>query len=158
MNDLPAWPKPAISDAEGRFTIRGVGRDLRVDLMIDDPRFARQRIQVDTDGASESKPLTLALEPARIIKGRVTDADTGKPIPHAQVSGLVLSTETQGILNEFEADAEGRFRANPLSGRPLRGFGDGSRGAALPGRLEDCSTGPRGPSSIRSTWPCPEAW
>ena len=27
----------------------------------------------------------MALEPARIIKGRITDADTGKPIPHAPV-------------------------------------------------------------------------
>ncbi len=69
---LPAWPRPATSDAEGRFTVRGAGRGLRVVLMIDDPRFARQRIEVDTDSTSESKPVTLAVEPARIINGRVT--------------------------------------------------------------------------------------
>ena len=114
-NGLPAWPKSAISDAEGRFTVRGVGRDLRVVLMIDDPRFARQTVPIDTDGTSELKPVTLALEPAKIIKGRITDADTGKPIPHAQAQGLVLLRDDGGTVNEFEADAEGRFRANPLS-------------------------------------------
>ena len=102
--------------------------------------------------------MTLALEPAKIIRGRITDADTGKPIPHAQLRVLSYSKDVGGTVNEFEADAEGRFRANPLSGRPLRSFRDGSRGAALPGRLEIVRTGPRGRSSIRWTWPCPEAW
>ena len=104
--------------------------------MIDDPRFARQTVPIDADGTSELKPVTLALEPAKIIKGRITDADTGKPIPHAQLRVLSYDSATGARANEFEADAEGRFRANPLSARPLRGFGDGSRGAALPGRLE----------------------
>ena len=102
---------------------------------IDDPRFARQRIPIDTDGTSESKPVTLALEPAKIIKGRITDAGTGKPIPHAQVSNLVLK-EGAGTVNEFEADAEGRFRANPLSADRYEVSVVGSRRAALPERLE----------------------
>ena len=82
--------------------------------MIDDPRFARQTIPIDTDGDSESKPVTVALMPAKIIKGRITDAVNGKPIPHAQV---IISTilGAGSTFNEFEADAEGRFRANPLS-------------------------------------------
>ncbi len=83
--DLPAWPRPATTDADGRFTIRGVGRGLRVGLAIDDPRFARLRIDVDTDGSSATKDLTMAVEPARIITGRVTYADTGEPAPHARV-------------------------------------------------------------------------
>ncbi len=83
--NAPAWPAPAITDAEGRFTVRGVGRDLRVLLMADDRRFARQRIIVETDSPSGSKSVTMALEPAKVITGRVTDADTGKPVPHAAV-------------------------------------------------------------------------
>ena len=90
-NGLPAWPKSAISDSEGRFTVRGVGRDLRVVLMIDDPRFARQTVPINTDGTSELKPMRLALVPAKIIKGRITDADTGKPIPFAQLRVLSYS-------------------------------------------------------------------
>jgi protocatechuate 3,4-dioxygenase beta subunit len=113
-NGLPAWPMSATSDSEGRFTVRGVGRGLRVVLMIDDPRFARQAVPIDTDGNPELKPV--ALVPAKIIKGRITDADTGKPIPHAQVRVMSLeSLMMGGTVNEFEADAGGRFRANPLS-------------------------------------------
>jgi RNA polymerase sigma factor (sigma-70 family) len=118
-HNLPAWPKPAISDAEGRFTVRGLGRDSRALLAVDDPRFARQRVTIDTASTSESKPVTLALESARIIRGRVTDAETGKPIPHAQLEVTSLkgnaATGITGVFNEFDADAEGRFRVNPLS-------------------------------------------
>ena len=46
---------------------------------------------VDTDGSSETKNVTMAVEPARIITGRVTYADTGKPAPHA-----VVGISTQG--------------------------------------------------------------
>ncbi len=105
--DRPAWPSPATTDAEGRFTMRGVGRDLRIILMADDPRFARQRIVVDTGGAAGSKPVTAALEPARVFTGRVTYGDTGRPAPHAAVN--------LNNTNVFETDAEGRFRGNPLS-------------------------------------------
>ncbi len=61
LNHFPAWPKPATTDADGRFTLRGVGPDSRVRLTVNDPRFALQRIQVDTDRALDSKPLTMAL-------------------------------------------------------------------------------------------------
>jgi RNA polymerase sigma factor (sigma-70 family) len=37
----PAWPGAATTDAEGRFSIRGIGRGLRVLLMADDPLYAR---------------------------------------------------------------------------------------------------------------------
>ena len=112
--DLPAWPRPAFSDAEGRFTVRGIGRGLHVVLGIDDPRFARAEVPVDTDAGARSKSMTVALEPARIITGRVTDADSDRPIPHARL--VVLSHKGgAGHINQFEADDQGRFRMNPLS-------------------------------------------
>jgi protocatechuate 3,4-dioxygenase beta subunit len=110
---LPAWPEPGITDADGRFTIRGVGRGLRVGLVIDDPRFARQRINIDTDAPSDTKNLTLAVEPARIITGRVTDADTGQPVPHAVVDISAQRDNGSAWAGDFETDDQGRFRANP---------------------------------------------
>jgi RNA polymerase sigma factor (sigma-70 family) len=113
-NDLPAWPRPVVSDDEGRFTLRGVGRGLRVVLGIREPRFAPTMSTLDTDPTSPSKSVTIALEPARIIAGRITDAETGRPIAGARF--LVLSyKDGAGYLNLFEADDLGRFRMNPLS-------------------------------------------
>ena len=83
VNDFPAWPRPVTTDSEGRFTLRGVGRDLRAVLAVHHPRFAFQKIQVETDGASESKTMTAGLAPAQIVNVHVTYADTGKPVPHA---------------------------------------------------------------------------
>ncbi len=115
--DLPAWPRPATSDADGRFTIRGAGRGLRVGLVIDDPRFARQRTHVDTDSSSESKTVTMAVEPARIITGRVTYADTGKAAPHALVGILIQGDDgTSTWAGDIETDDQGRFHFNPGSG------------------------------------------
>jgi RNA polymerase sigma factor (sigma-70 family) len=112
ISDFPAWPKPVITDAEGRFTVRGVGRDLRVNFTINDPRFALQRIQIQTDSTADSKPVTVALAPAQIITGRVSYADTGRPVPHAQ---LDVSATHKGRTTPltYETDGEGRFRLNP---------------------------------------------
>ena len=109
-----AWPQPAISDADGRFTIRGVGRDLRVLLIAEDPRFARQRIVIDTNAAADTKQVTAAMEPAKVIIGRVTYADTGKPVPHTAIS-VRAYRGGPAYPSEYETDADGNFRANPFS-------------------------------------------
>jgi protocatechuate 3,4-dioxygenase beta subunit len=100
---LPAWPRPALTDAQGRFTVRGAGQGLRAVLAIDDARFVKQQINVDTDKTPNSKPVISAVQPARSIVGRVVAADTGKPIAHAIVTG--------NMGDVVETDRDGRFRA-----------------------------------------------
>ncbi len=78
---MPAWPRPTTTDAEGRFTLHGVGRGLQAELSIIDPRFALQMIDVETDSPSDAKSVTMALVPAKIFTGRVTYADTTSPSP-----------------------------------------------------------------------------
>ena len=114
-NDMPAWPKPATTDALGRFTLHGIGRGLHVSLAVTDPRFAMQMIELNTDADQSSKPLTLALQPARIVNGRVTYADTGKPIDHALIIVYTLERTPPHPI-DLETDADGRFRANPTPG------------------------------------------
>ena len=118
-DDLPGWPSPAISGADGRFTLHGVGSGLRVFLSVLDPRFTSQVIEINTEPASTAKPLTFALQPVRTITGRVTYADTGKPVPHSEV--LVTGFDQMQIavgprLIIGVTDSEGRFRANPGPG------------------------------------------
>ncbi|WP_406699205.1 sigma-70 family RNA polymerase sigma factor [Singulisphaera sp. Ch08] len=165
----PAWPRPAISDAEGRYTIHGIGQDLRVLLVAEDSRFAQQRIVVDTDSRTESKKVTMAMEPAKIFTGVVTYADTGRPVPHAVVA-ILAYRGGPGYSSRFETDAEGRFRANPQSteryylavyspeGQPYLNFGTGifpwkkgalkhqidvalSRGRSIHGKVTEAGTG-----------------
>jgi hypothetical protein len=109
--DEPAWPRPATTDAEGRFTVRGVGQNLHVTLGVRDPRFARQRILVDTDDQAESKTGTAALAPPQIVNVRVTCADTGQPVAHAPLQ-LMASQGRVALVDESETDAEGRARIN----------------------------------------------
>jgi hypothetical protein len=115
--DWPAWPHPVNVDAEGRFTLRGVGQELRAMLLVHDLRFARQLIPIDTDNTPGPKQLTMALEPAKIIKGRVTYADTARPASHARLDvGSQKSGEGGTAIAEFETDEDGRFHVNPRSG------------------------------------------
>jgi protocatechuate 3,4-dioxygenase beta subunit len=112
-HDYPAWPRPMTTDAEGRFTVRGVGQKLHVALTVHDPRFALQMIPVATDDGAESKTVTAALAPPQIVNVRVTYADTGQPVPHAPL----LVTAAQGMTvykDESETDADGRARINSL--------------------------------------------
>ena len=76
-------------------------------------RGSRSReFRSETNGASQSKPMTAALIPAQIITGRVTYADTGKGVPHAPLEALA-SHGRAAIVAGFETDADGRFRVNP---------------------------------------------
>lgn len=104
-----AWPRCSPTDADGRFTIQGAGRGVRLGLVIDDPRFARMRLVVEARPEAEQ---SIVLKPARSILGRVTDAETGRPIPRAVV-GINIQREngSSGWISDWDTDAEGRYRA-----------------------------------------------
>jgi hypothetical protein len=103
----PAWPRPMTTDAEGRFTVRGVGQNLHAELSVHHPRFALQRFPVETDDNAESKPVTWALAPTQIVNVRVTYADTGEPVPHSPLEVLAGRT-----IDESETDDAGQARIN----------------------------------------------
>ena len=75
------------TDAQGRYTLRGLGRDQSATLLVHHPNFGLQRIPVEVTGDLDTKPLTAALVPAQVLTGRVTYADTGKGVPHAASRG-----------------------------------------------------------------------
>ncbi len=115
-NDFPAWPKPATTDSEGRFTLHGIGRDVRVSLAIHHPQYALQEISIETDNTQQSKQVSFALQPAQIITGRITYADSGKPASHAQIVVTADKDGTERVGSVLQTDALGRFRANPAPG------------------------------------------
>jgi RNA polymerase sigma factor (sigma-70 family) len=116
---MVAWPGPAISDDQGRFTLRGLGPGLSCQVIAHESRYAIQPTVIETvagaDGpdrfgrrvihvepGAEAKPIAIVVQPARSIIGRVTYADTGRPVPRATVGQGERRTET---------DDDGRFRA-----------------------------------------------
>jgi RNA polymerase sigma factor (sigma-70 family) len=81
-----AWPGPVTTDAQGRFTLRGIGPNQPVGLHF------RARAGVAPQSAvlparKEGRPpeVTFSLAAARLIEGTVTDAGTGAPLARAQV-------------------------------------------------------------------------
>ena len=111
INDVPAWPRPVLTDAEGRFTVRGLGRGLNAWLTAHHPRFALQRIEIEPDATAASRSMTVALMPAQVVSGRVTYADTGEGVPHVPLE-VTSSHGNRGTIAVFETDDQGRFRVN----------------------------------------------
>jgi RNA polymerase sigma factor (sigma-70 family) len=110
-SERPAfWPEPGATDKDGRFAVRGVGRDTAVTLRVHDERFGAQTLEFVTDDKAARETVTRPLAPGRILEGRVTYADTGKPAAHVEVGAWGARGET---------DADGRFRLVPARG-PIR--------------------------------------
>ncbi len=99
------------TDAEGRFTVRGVGQNLHAALTVRDPRFALQTIEIDTDDDADSKTLTAALAPPQIVNVRVTYSDTGQPVPRSPLR-VTASRGRVAMVDESETDDAGRARIN----------------------------------------------
>jgi hypothetical protein len=118
---IRAWPKAVTTDAQGRFTFPGIGRGLLVTFNIRDPRFAQQWLEVRTDEDGGPKEVSAALQPSKIITGRILAADTGRPIPDAVLS-VRASADMFGpmMTTKFRADGQGRYRINPSAGNYFR--------------------------------------
>jgi RNA polymerase sigma factor (sigma-70 family) len=115
--EFPSWPKAAVTDKDGRFEVRGVGRGMIAALAVSDDRFAAQGFSIPTGGPEAGKEVLKMLEPAHIIEGTVTYADTGKPVPGARLTVYAGKSELDSMFGaEGRADEKGRFRINPSPG------------------------------------------
>jgi hypothetical protein len=115
---LPLWPGSISTDDQGRFVVNGIGKDLEIELQVRDDRFARQLFLLKTDEATDGKEMTRALEPAQLIEGTVTRADTGHPIPYARLTAYAKAEQHGGATGVAgRADEKGHFLLNPYAGR-----------------------------------------
>src|SRR5262249_44949208 len=132
--DLPHFFPPVTTDKDGRFQIKGVGRERVVALIAESPAIETREINVMTrpgvaaltvrrnaelGGARLSySPPTFdhAAAPGRVVSGVVRDKLTGKPIAGAVVR---LSEDASPSLNPVyfirtTTDREGRYRLTGL--------------------------------------------
>jgi RNA polymerase sigma factor (sigma-70 family) len=122
---LPAWPAPVTTDPQGRFAFPGLGRNLIAGLRVTDDRFARQELHSLATGEGKlAKEVTRLLAPPQAVEGRVTFADTGKPVANARL-------EVRGYNRKFNAptfengqvtawtDPRGRYRVNGYPGNTV---------------------------------------
>jgi protocatechuate 3,4-dioxygenase beta subunit len=117
---LPFWPRPTTTDDKGRFLVRGLGR-AKVTLDARHPRLAPQHLDVQPVGPEETKEVTLSLAPTRVLRGRVTYADTRKPAPDTRA--VVISAQDEFGMGyqkvEGRADSDGRFALSVFPGEFL---------------------------------------
>ena len=135
---------PIVTDAEGRFAIRGLGRNRVARLSICHPRCEFQEIQVRTrDGeilktrkqvlneryetlGVEMEPcyprqFEIAIPPSVPLVGTVTDARTGMPIPGALVStGLDQVQFMFAFGSRAVTDENGRFELHGFVSRAVK--------------------------------------
>jgi RNA polymerase sigma factor (sigma-70 family) len=142
--DLDELFPPVVTDAAGRFCIRGIGRERVADLLIAGPGIETKYVYALTRPCKtievparkgDDGPLKVTFyrmthygatfdhvaAPSKPIVGVVRDRDTGKPIPGAVVQSVALAGSFSDERTIFRAvsDESGRYR---LTGMP-RGKG-----------------------------------
>ncbi|HEX5273108.1 MAG TPA: hypothetical protein VFW33_21580, partial [Gemmataceae bacterium] len=120
---LPFGPVTATADPKGNFTVRGLGNNLTAEFEVHDDRVELNTFTVETADKKRSENVKLALPPGRVVEGRVTYADTGKPAAGARV--LIITAGGGDVRGN--TDKDGRYRLNvrprtamtPASGEDL---------------------------------------
>jgi protocatechuate 3,4-dioxygenase beta subunit len=131
---------PVLSDADGWFTLKGLGRERIAETFVSGPGIETQMIHVRTrrgdvitlPGSERSDPgrgdpvfypaeFTRVVGPSVAVAGQVTDSRTKQPLPGVTLQADRIATSSSG--GSFEAayirtvtDADGRYR---LEGLPL---------------------------------------
>ncbi len=118
------WPEPITTDAEGRFVLRGIGRDVQIELDIQNDRFARRWVEIKPQSATPDQELAIILTAeAQSLTGRVICGDTGQPVPNARLH-ITVYAERFGIGSSNSAQqmraragGTGRFQLKPYAGK-----------------------------------------
>jgi hypothetical protein len=101
---------PAVTtDDKGRFVIRGLGK-AEVWLEVTHKGFATQRLHVRPTPAGNAMDTPFSLVSARVVQGRVTYGQGGKPAAGARVVAFVGN----GNAVECRTDDDGRYSLNPF--------------------------------------------
>jgi RNA polymerase sigma factor (sigma-70 family) len=123
-------PAQTTMDRDGRFELAGLGRSRVVELRFEAPGIEATTVCVVTVGDFGAKSFaqaavygptfTHSANPDQLVRGRVTDAATGKPLPGVNILGTARPPETSCTLDwrhtvETTTDVAGRF---VLSGLP----------------------------------------
>jgi RNA polymerase sigma factor (sigma-70 family) len=127
----PAWPAPATTDEQGRFTLRGLGRSEPITLETRSDHHAPQSMRIDPRDEPKPAELALSLAPAQVIEVRTARADDGKPLRGVWINVIAVQaqglselatggpTDDQGITRIIPATGESFIiTANPPAGEP----------------------------------------
>jgi hypothetical protein len=131
--DLDALFPPVVTDAAGRFRLRGLGRERVADLLIEGPTIETRyvyaltrpapRIEVPDHKNQDSSLLMThygssfdhVAAPGKPVVGVVRDRDTGKPIAGALVRHYLLSSNAERrVAFRAVTDQDGRYRITGL--------------------------------------------
>jgi RNA polymerase sigma factor (sigma-70 family) len=116
---VPFWPAPAVTtDAKGRLVLRGFGGRQTVHLLVEDERFAVQELVLKTGDGKPAREVTVPLDPARRLEGRVLCADSGQPVAgavlHARTSFSREAMRVEALSDWLDYQIESAWRAAPL--------------------------------------------
>ena len=155
------FPAVTMTDRDGQFTVKGVGRERIASLLVSGPgietlfAFAAtrdMRPRSRPDDTYHGAAIDLVAGPGLEIVGTVRDQDTGKTLAGVTVQ-TTAAFGNPGRYFKTKTDAEGRYR---LLGLPMRSsFGDGQDVLAAvkegPAYLPSVQHvgGERGPGPIR---------
>jgi RNA polymerase sigma factor (sigma-70 family) len=109
---FPAWPGPATTGKDGKFTLAGLNPDLGGALEIDGEEFTVASAPIQAGPEHRKQEVNLTLAPARILEGVVTAKDTGKPVPKALILCLDGGAPARG-----QTDEKGHYRVRLAGGR-----------------------------------------
>jgi RNA polymerase sigma factor (sigma-70 family) len=118
---LPEDAVAATTDKQGRFVFNDLGRDLAVDLKIDDLHCAPKELRVNTGEPEKSGHLIIGVAPPAVVEGRVVCEDTGAAMANAALEVQTNTKSEQGYLTPVglvtgRTDARGHFRVSALPG------------------------------------------
>jgi hypothetical protein len=113
--DAPLWPKTVTTDAQGRYEIRGFGRDQGVEVLVQGERYATQKFILESGHSDKPKEIVRTLTQPQRFEGKVVYEDTGKPATKVWVA-IQSFRGFRGQETGQYTDAQGCFKINPYPG------------------------------------------